>query len=798
MGKILCLVIIILISIVFSNAVFAATIPYEITLGIPATPVIRGSIFFTTKIKVTYNTGKLILSSTPDGTGSSIVDDAIDIIVTRPNGTKASFSHRFADNFCSSLNPLSPSDIFDLFQSGENLVEVRLRDICGSVGSSTPLYLVNINAPDPSPTPAPKTPLILIPGIGGSELKVNEDTIWSKDDGHGGIFYHTYIKDEKVWVNEREAAAIGDDDYFDVLKMKADGINSEANLGLTGNLYSGAYQQTINFFTSNGYTLDKDLFIFPYDWRKDISLTSSLLDTKINQIKSQSGGAKVDIVAHSMGGLVARSYIADASRAQNVRKLFSLGTPHLGAPEFLKDLKYGGCLYFELGPFCLSIAPSEVKDVLQNLVGGFELAPTQKYFNFYSGYGNIRPFPFRDDSDIDNDGVTGPLNYDQTKQLLFNLGYNTNLFTPSETFHSLDSTYTVTNGVETHNIVGSGVPTLGQIIERNIINFSGVKVSKKDVIAINGDKTVPLFSASLIDPAQNLSLLGQAKVYYTKQDHGNLVSLGSALDLIKNILVGNNQLPNGISNDPYKLSGYALSVHSPVNIHVFDQNGNHTGPKADGFEVNIPGSSYDSLDDAKFVFLPEDGIYSVIFDPTDNGSFDFKIRKYKDDTIEKTYIYRNIPLTTSTKAASSFDTTSTNPPVLLIDHNGDGITDSQVNTSGVLIGDSNYDYTPPKVSIDTNTKIIWPPNNKMVDVKISGKSLDPNPYSTKFLVEDEYDLVEPEISDFNQTIKLEASRKAEDMDGRKYVIRVIAEDLAGNFSEASVEVIVPHDQRDGR
>lgn len=47
-------------------------------------------------------------------------------------------------------------------------------------------------------------------------------------------------------------------------------------------------------------------------------------------IKTKLKGAKVDIVAHSMGGLVARSAIENHEVAKYVRSLITLGTPHLG------------------------------------------------------------------------------------------------------------------------------------------------------------------------------------------------------------------------------------------------------------------------------------------------------------------------------------------------------------------------------------------------------------------------------------------------------------------------------------
>jgi len=216
-------------------------------------------------------------------------------------------------------------------------------------------FVLSDTTPEPSPS---KTPLIFIPGIGGSELKASEDLIWNKDNGHGGTYNRAYTTGEKVWVNEGEAILPGDDDYFDVLRMKPDGQTGEANLELAGNIYSGSYGAAINFFTSNGYTLDKDLFVFPYDWRKDVALTAPLLDQKIETIKGQTGSTKVDIVAHSLGGLVARNYINDPVRAGKVRKLITLGTPNLGAVDFLKKLQYGGCLAAEFGPFCFSVATS--------------------------------------------------------------------------------------------------------------------------------------------------------------------------------------------------------------------------------------------------------------------------------------------------------------------------------------------------------------------------------------------------------------------------------------------------------
>ena len=120
--------------------------------------------------------------------------------------------------------------------------------------------------------------------------------------------------------------------------------------------------------------------------------------------------------------------------------------------------------------------------------------------------------------------------------------------------------------------------------------------------------------------------------------------------------------------------------------------------------------------------------------------------------------------------------------------------DKDENLENIKSTEFDIDKTIPIVTIDADPKSIWPPNEKMVYVKITGSAQD-NHLSTKtFTVEDEYDLIKPTLTDFDQTIQLEARRDGSDEDGRVYIIKVTAEDLAGNKKEEQVQIIVPHDQ----
>lgn len=105
------------------------------------------------------------------------------------------------------------------------------------------------------------------------------------------------------------------------------------------------------------------------------------------------------------------------------------------------------------------------------------------------------------------------------------------------------------------------------------------------------------------------------------------------------------------------------------------------------------------------------------------------------------------------------------------------------------------DKTPPQVSLGVSPQILWPPDGKMVDVTVTGNSSDDYLKSNKIIVEDEYDLIEPLISNFGQTIQLEAKRNGNNKDGRTYIIEATATDLAGNTATKQTQILVPHDQR---
>lgn len=604
-----------------------------------------------------------------------------------PNGNPWDYSHNSGS--CNAITYIWGDPTINP-ASGCNIWTTARDDLYFVLSNTTP-------SPTPTPTPAPtptvRFPVIFIPGIGGSEFQASQDIIWSNPDGHEGTYSHAYTNGEKIWVNETEAAMPGDDDYFDVLRLKEDGQTPEALLSLTGNLTSFGYSDIDSFFEEIGYTKGTNFFVFPYDWRKDIRTTQDNLDDLVEEAKTSSGQPKVNIVAHSMGGLVARNYISDSSKAVKVNKLIELGVPHLGSVDALKVIMYGKPLGRQiLGDFYLGVTASEVKDIAQNLPSMFQLLPSNQYFNFYNN-STYLPYPFYDERDIDSNNTTGALSFNQIKTLLTNLTFNMTVFNIGEAFHTtFDSSLNQSNGVNIYEIVGTSMPTLGQIKETWWIRWPVNLINKYEEIYINGDNTVPAYSASL--KSDSLDLSGGATIYYVEQKHSDLVNkTGAAMETVETILLEGDTLPVEVKSEKIALEGEHISVDHDADLDLYDISGNHTGLNSDGeLEINIPGTFYDTLGNTKHAFIKKNSAtVTVKVKSSRSSATNIKKRTYRNDQITKTATYQNVSLTPTTILEATLDPQSSLSPAF----SGNA---QIITTTSEVTGSSASDLIPPSTS----------------------------------------------------------------------------------------------------
>ena len=121
------------------------------------------------------------------------------------------------------------------------------------------------------------------------------------------------------------------------------------------------------------------------------------------------------------------------------------------------------------------------------------------------------------------------------------------------------------------------------------------------------------------------------------------------------------------------------------------------------------------------------------------------------------------------------------------------------NEASALLRVLPYDTIPPNIVLGANPSILWPPNDKPVDVAISGSITDGISGVNKDSVNLIVDGVSKEIildsnGGFNTVVPLIAKRAGQEKDGRVYNIELTASDNAGNNAITSAVVLVPHDQ----
>ena len=90
---------------------------------------------------------------------------------------------------------------------------------------------------------------------------------------------------------------------------------------------------------SDDPALNPNLFVFAYDWRKSNIENAAALADYVGCIEKFYPETKVDILTHSMGGLLARRYILENSG--KVNRLMTIATPWLGAPKSIYSLETG-------------------------------------------------------------------------------------------------------------------------------------------------------------------------------------------------------------------------------------------------------------------------------------------------------------------------------------------------------------------------------------------------------------------------------------------------------------------------
>lgn len=542
--------------------------------------------------------------------------------------------------------------------------------------------------PVPDPLPTDRDPLIIIPGIIGTELIKNYDDY------------------SEVWPNLSKVIQNPSDSQLDDLALLVAGEQSPVRPMVLGEVVLSIQERDIfdgliSELVMSGYVEGVDLFVLPYDWRLSNAGSAQRLYEKINQTLTLSGKTSVDIIGHSMGGIVAKEYIAQYGDTK-VDQLFFIGTPHLGSPKAFKTLMYGDDMGFSrdiLGIELPFLSSNRIFQITQNMPSIHELLPTQEYFSTVGPY-------IADVADvyvpIENEEVLTFLNHKQTQNFMGQQGRNERFNENATTLHARADD-TILSDIDTYNFAGCGVTkTLDTVLikKKRPTKIFGMTLAKEYELYYGaGDGVVPLESAKAINSDYQ---------YYVRYDgHATLPSFSSVRATIASLLRGTTpELVDTISNssDICGVSGNSIGVHSPVRLDIYEGLNGHTGPVVGDIreiEYGIPGVQYDVIEDEKFAFLPEGIAYTLVFTAEDVGVFDVSISESNEyDTITTKRYYYNIPIAgLQTKAYLQINADGTSDYKLHIDQDGDGIYESFRTPAGTVTGLAATDTTPPVTEV---------------------------------------------------------------------------------------------------
>jgi len=96
-------------------------------------------------------------------------------------------------------------------------------------------------------------------------------------------------------------------------------------------LYDGLIQTLKNAdYVTEGE--NRDLFVFNYNWTQRVSESVEDLHSYISNVVKPKPGQKIDLIGHSLGGLVSRVYYQTYPDSP-IDQVISLGSPHQGVPH---------------------------------------------------------------------------------------------------------------------------------------------------------------------------------------------------------------------------------------------------------------------------------------------------------------------------------------------------------------------------------------------------------------------------------------------------------------------------------
>lgn len=487
---------------------------------------------------------------------------------------------------------------------------------------------------------------------------------------------------------------------------------------------------------------------FPYDWRMNaedtvrgntkLATTSVSLINTVKALAKNSKTGKVIIVAHSNGGLVAKKLMQVLEQGREsgiIERIINIAVPELGTPKAILSMLHG---YDQSIAGGLIVTANNARALSQNMLSAYGLLPSRKLFE--SG-------PLTVVYDFFSD-TAGKLvsNYESMKKFLINNSFSkkissdinvplllsTTMTDLANSLHQAIDSWKPSTSTKVTSLLGWGLPTPEGIIYSRGMHCreDGEKdcdIKYSPIMTDDGDGTVITQSGSgIFDQILFLNLKSLKKDTGKDINHANILESAETLNAIKKQVANTN--PDNdygkyiTSSKPIDTDKWlTINVYSPVNIDIYDKNGNHTGLKenytpqvgVNPEETNIPLSFYKSYgnedDTTKMVRLLYGEDYQIVLRGNSAGSVIIKADVSQFDRVIASTTFKEMPVTqlmnTELVLSTSTDTFATSS-IMIMDVDGDGVTDFINRPNEYLGATTTYPIVDYVTYIESIRKVI--------------------------------------------------------------------------------------------
>jgi pimeloyl-ACP methyl ester carboxylesterase len=584
---------------------------------------------------------------------------------------------------------------------------------------------------DPSANPLSFTTgyssVAFLPGIGGSRLYTN---------------YRVYNEGEMVW-EPNDLADVSEIRLDKATHESNDpsivvsGITDEIFLRLDAWPTTNVYKTFMQFMDEQ--VVGQGIIIawkpLAYDWRlgldalvsrgkligtmEGVDIVSYGPDTagtddpylieELRALADASDTGKVSVVTHSNGGLLAKEILKRLEDTgdpllDRIDTVVMVAAPQLGTPEAVATLLHG----------TTKVGKGLERDTAETLPSAYHLLPSQEYFHTVStpvlefdpdvttipelvdfagrtiggwdGYASLKDFltghagTWTEPTDIDAPNVL-----------------DASLLAYAESVHNTLDTWTPPVHIRMVQIAGWGIDTIrgigyddwDMLFARQTLETLDRHLLKTTL----GDGTVVLPSAiAMHDEAGvetyyvNLPEYNNLPKLHRNRKHSGILEVDDIQKFLKNIFTRIDLLPSYISTTQptYTKESKTLRfiMHSPVAMHLYDTEGNHTGiiPNPDPasdirlYEENISNSFYEEWGEVTYIGADASAPLTLRLTGEDVGTFTLEVEETHGDTQTGYTVFSDIPVVKGSTGTITVTSVS-DVGVLTFDNNGDGSPD---------------------------------------------------------------------------------------------------------------------------